>query len=90
MAADGNPWFADWEPDASTSNELKQEKQLSASQRRYYSFCRRKVSDNQHWIILSRDTAGPHYPMGACTVIIMLKSFRNTGTLDSTLYMTEL
>lgn len=80
MAADGTPWFADWEPDASTSNELKQEKQLSASQRRYYSFCRRKVSDNHHWIILSRDTASPQY-------LIMLKSFRNTGTLNSTLYI---
>ncbi|XP_070693116.1 thiosulfate sulfurtransferase/rhodanese-like domain-containing protein 2 [Pempheris klunzingeri] len=44
MAADDTPCseFMDWELDTSTSNELKQEKQLSASQRRYYSFCRRK------------------------------------------------
>ncbi|XP_045886826.1 thiosulfate sulfurtransferase/rhodanese-like domain-containing protein 2 [Micropterus dolomieu] len=44
MAADNTPCseFMDWELDASTSNGLKQEKQLSASQRRYYSFCRRK------------------------------------------------
>ncbi|KAG7237144.1 hypothetical protein INR49_032760 [Caranx melampygus] len=34
--------FADWEIDSSKSDGLKQEKQLSASQRRYYSFCRRK------------------------------------------------
>ncbi|CAJ1059178.1 thiosulfate sulfurtransferase/rhodanese-like domain-containing protein 2 [Xyrichtys novacula] len=34
--------FLDWEPDTAKSNGLKQEKQLSASQRRYYSFCRRK------------------------------------------------
>ncbi|XP_034545356.1 thiosulfate sulfurtransferase/rhodanese-like domain-containing protein 2 [Notolabrus celidotus] len=34
--------FLDWELDTATSNGLKQEKQLSASQRRYYSFCRRK------------------------------------------------
>ncbi|XP_040903360.1 thiosulfate sulfurtransferase/rhodanese-like domain-containing protein 2 [Toxotes jaculatrix] len=34
--------FLDWDLDSSTSNGLKQEKQLSASQRRYYSFCRRK------------------------------------------------
>lgn len=50
MAADDKPCleFMDLELDTSTSNVngLKQEKQLSASQRRYYSFCRRKVSDN--------------------------------------------
>lgn len=48
MAAEGTPCsgFMDWELDTSTSAELKQEKQLSASQRKYYSFCRRKVSDN--------------------------------------------
>lgn len=34
--------FSDFELDMSTSTELKQEKQLSATQRRYYSFCRRK------------------------------------------------
>ncbi|XP_013882781.1 thiosulfate sulfurtransferase/rhodanese-like domain-containing protein 2 [Austrofundulus limnaeus] len=35
--------FMNWEIETSTScNGLKQEKQLSASQRRYYSFCRRK------------------------------------------------
>lgn len=34
--------FIDWEVDASTCNGLKQEKQLSASQRRCYSLCRRK------------------------------------------------
>ncbi|KAI3351421.1 hypothetical protein L3Q82_020278, partial [Scortum barcoo] len=34
--------FINWDLDTPTSNELKQEKQLSASQRRYYSFCRRK------------------------------------------------
>lgn len=43
MAAHHTPLFMDWELDTSTSNELKQEKQLSASERRYYSFCRRKV-----------------------------------------------
>ncbi|XP_030252965.1 thiosulfate sulfurtransferase/rhodanese-like domain-containing protein 2 [Sparus aurata] len=46
MAADDKPCleFMDLELDTSTSNVngLKQEKQLSASQRRYYSFCRRK------------------------------------------------
>ncbi|XP_073343056.1 thiosulfate sulfurtransferase/rhodanese-like domain-containing protein 2 [Pagrus major] len=46
MAADDKPCleFMDMELDTSTSNVngLKQEKQLSASQRRYYSFCRRK------------------------------------------------
>lgn len=36
------PEFMDWEPDTATPNGLKQERQLSASQRRYYSFCRRK------------------------------------------------
>lgn len=37
------------EPDTSTCSisGLKQEKQLSASQRKYYSFCRRKVSVNK-------------------------------------------
>lgn len=48
MAADNTPWFVDWDLGTSTSNELKQEKQLSASQRRYYSFCRRKVRDSKH------------------------------------------
>ncbi|XP_070818785.1 thiosulfate sulfurtransferase/rhodanese-like domain-containing protein 2 [Chaetodon trifascialis] len=46
MAAEDTPCaeFTDLELDTSSSNEvtLKQEKQLSASQRRYYSFCRRK------------------------------------------------
>ncbi|XP_078116173.1 thiosulfate sulfurtransferase/rhodanese-like domain-containing protein 2 [Sander vitreus] len=44
MAADDAPCleFMDWELDTSTSNGLKQEKQLSASQRRCYSLCRRK------------------------------------------------
>ncbi|KAM6952175.1 thiosulfate sulfurtransferase/rhodanese-like domain-containing protein 2 isoform 1-T1 [Lycodopsis pacificus] len=46
MAADDAPCseFMDWELDTSTCNVngLKQEKQLSASQRRCYSFCRRK------------------------------------------------
>lgn len=45
MATDETPWFSDWELDTSTCNTVKQEKQLSASQRRYYSFCRRKVSE---------------------------------------------
>lgn len=36
--------FMNWEVDTSTSCKgLKQEKQLSASQRRYYSLCKRKV-----------------------------------------------
>lgn len=34
--------FTDWELDSSSSNGLKQEKQLCASQRKCYSFCRRK------------------------------------------------
>ncbi|XP_005807854.2 thiosulfate sulfurtransferase/rhodanese-like domain-containing protein 2 [Xiphophorus maculatus] len=34
--------FLNWEVESSVCNELKQEKQLSASQRRCYSFCRRK------------------------------------------------
>lgn len=44
MAAGDSPCseFLDWELDPSTCNGLKQERQLSASQRRYYSFCRRK------------------------------------------------
>ena len=48
-AADHTPWpvFFDWELDSPTSNGLKQEKQLSASQRRYYGFCRRKVRDDR-------------------------------------------
>ncbi len=50
MAAEDTPCseFTNWELDASASNGLKQEKQLSASQRRYYSFCRRKVSDSRN------------------------------------------
>lgn len=44
--------FINLELDTLTSNvnglTLKQEKQLSASQRRYYSFCRRKVSVNRN------------------------------------------
>lgn len=36
--------FMNWEIEPSTScNGLKQEKQLSAPQRRHYSLCRRKV-----------------------------------------------
>lgn len=44
MAAGDSPCaeFLDWELDPSTCNGLRQERQLSASQRRYYSFCRRK------------------------------------------------
>nr|XP_020449688.1 thiosulfate sulfurtransferase/rhodanese-like domain-containing protein 2 isoform X1 [Monopterus albus] len=44
MASDDTPCFKfmDWELDNSTSNISKQEKQLSASRRRYYTFCRRK------------------------------------------------
>ncbi|KAM9357045.1 thiosulfate sulfurtransferase/rhodanese-like domain-containing protein 2 [Symphorus nematophorus] len=44
MAADDTPCseFMDWEVDISNGATLKREKQLSASQRRYYSFCRRK------------------------------------------------
>ncbi|KAM6999704.1 thiosulfate sulfurtransferase/rhodanese-like domain-containing protein 2 [Tautogolabrus adspersus] len=44
MASDETPCpeFIDFELNTSASNGLKQEKQLSASQRRYYSFCRRK------------------------------------------------
>ncbi|KAM7418153.1 hypothetical protein PAMA_017683 [Pampus argenteus] len=44
MASDETPCseFLDWELDCSSSNGLKQERQLSASQRKYYSFCRRK------------------------------------------------
>ncbi|XP_020493145.2 thiosulfate sulfurtransferase/rhodanese-like domain-containing protein 2 [Labrus bergylta] len=44
MASDENLYseFVDFELSNSASNGLKQEKQLSASQRRYYSFCRRK------------------------------------------------
>uniref|UniRef100_A0A3Q1G385 Thiosulfate sulfurtransferase/rhodanese-like domain-containing protein 2 n=1 Tax=Acanthochromis polyacanthus TaxID=80966 RepID=A0A3Q1G385_9TELE len=34
--------FMSWEVDVSSCDGLKQERQLSASQRRYYSFCRRK------------------------------------------------
>ncbi|XP_062249577.1 thiosulfate sulfurtransferase/rhodanese-like domain-containing protein 2 [Platichthys flesus] len=35
--------FSDWEPDSSTRGSgVKQEKQLCASQRRFYSLCRRK------------------------------------------------
>nr|XP_019959354.1 PREDICTED: thiosulfate sulfurtransferase/rhodanese-like domain-containing protein 2 [Paralichthys olivaceus] len=34
--------FSDLEPDSSTCAGLKQEKQMCASQRRFYSFCRRK------------------------------------------------
>lgn len=44
MAADETSYsdFMNWELDTPTSNGLKEERQLSASQRRYYSFCRRK------------------------------------------------
>ncbi|TDH07330.1 hypothetical protein EPR50_G00104980 [Perca flavescens] len=44
MAADDAPCleFMNWELETSTCNGLKQEKQLSASQRRCYSLCRRK------------------------------------------------
>lgn len=44
MAADDTPCseFINWEVDSSICNGFKQEKQLSAPQRRYYSFCRRK------------------------------------------------
>lgn len=37
------PEFRDWEVDTSTCNGLKEERQLSASQRRNYSLCRRKT-----------------------------------------------
>uniref|UniRef100_UPI0037E8CA98 thiosulfate sulfurtransferase/rhodanese-like domain-containing protein 2 isoform X2 n=1 Tax=Semicossyphus pulcher TaxID=241346 RepID=UPI0037E8CA98 len=44
MAANDTPCseFMELELETSITNGLKQEKQLSASQRRYYSFCRRK------------------------------------------------
>lgn len=44
MAAGDSPCaeFLDWELDPSTRDGLKQERQLSASQRRCYNFCRRK------------------------------------------------
>uniref|UniRef100_A0A3P8RQ87 Thiosulfate sulfurtransferase/rhodanese-like domain-containing protein 2 n=1 Tax=Amphiprion percula TaxID=161767 RepID=A0A3P8RQ87_AMPPE len=42
MAADETTEFMNWEVDVSSCDGLKQERQLSASQRRYYSFCRRK------------------------------------------------
>uniref|UniRef100_A0A665V9L9 Thiosulfate sulfurtransferase/rhodanese-like domain-containing protein 2 n=1 Tax=Echeneis naucrates TaxID=173247 RepID=A0A665V9L9_ECHNA len=42
MAAADCSLYPDWELDSSTSSEIKQERRLSASQRRYYSFCRRK------------------------------------------------
>ncbi|XP_008289946.1 thiosulfate sulfurtransferase/rhodanese-like domain-containing protein 2 [Stegastes partitus] len=41
MAADETE-FMSWEVDVSSCDGLRQERQLSASQRRYYSFCRRK------------------------------------------------
>ncbi|XP_039975856.1 thiosulfate sulfurtransferase/rhodanese-like domain-containing protein 2 isoform X1 [Xiphias gladius] len=43
-SADHTPWSESlvWDLDSSASGGLKREKQLSASQRRYYNFCRRK------------------------------------------------
>lgn len=45
MASEDKPCteFIDWDVDTLTSNELKEEKKLSASLRKYYCFCKRKT-----------------------------------------------